>query len=158
MKPRVLAVIPARYQSRRFPGKALAVIAGKPLIEHIYQEAVKARLIDRVVVATDSPEIARGVAAFDGELVITSKRHRTGSDRVAEAMEKLGGMIVLNIQADHIGLKRGEYDRVLQAMLADRKIRFASLIASISRESDLYDPNRIKVIANATGHAIWFSR
>ena len=158
MKPKVLAVIPARFASKRFPGKPLSPIAGKSLIQHIYQAASKSRLIDRVVIATDSPEIQKAVDAFGGEVVMTSGNHRTGSDRTAEAMEKIGGDIILNIQADHIGVSPAVFGRVIKAMLEDRKIRFATLAHKIEDEASLFDPNRVKLILDADDYAYWFSR
>jgi len=132
MKPKVLAVIPARFASKRFPGKPLSPIAGKPLIQHIYNAASKSKLIDRVVVATDSREIQEAVLNFGGEAVITSCNHRTGSDRAAEVMQKIGGEIIINIQADHIGVKPAVFDRVLKAILA---IGFQGIPCPFSRES-----------------------
>ncbi len=158
MKPKVLAVIPARYQSKRFPGKPLAVVGGKSILQHIYEEVSKARLIDRIVVATDSEKIVSAIKYFGGESIITSKRHRTGSDRTAEVAEKLGGDIILNIQADHIGVTRHNYDTVLKKLLADRKISCASIVKKVECETDLFDPNRVKVILDSNGDAIWFSR
>ncbi|HDL03942.1 MAG TPA: 3-deoxy-manno-octulosonate cytidylyltransferase [candidate division Zixibacteria bacterium] len=158
MKPKVLAVIPARFASKRFPGKPLSPIAGKPLIQHIYNAASKSKLIDRVVVATDSREIQEAVLNFGGEAVITSCNHRTGSDRAAEVMQKIGGEIIINIQADHIGVKPAVFDRVLKAILEDRKIRFATLARKVEDEASLFDPNRVKLILDADDYAYWFSR
>jgi len=158
MKPKILAVIPARFASKRFPGKPLSLIAGKPLIQHLYQAASKSKLIDRVVVATDSPEIEEAVQKFRGEIVMTSGNHRTGSDRAAEAMQKIGGEIIMNIQADHLGVTPAAYDRVLKAMLDDRKIRFATIARKIENEAALFDPNRVKLILDGEDFAYWFSR
>jgi 3-deoxy-manno-octulosonate cytidylyltransferase (CMP-KDO synthetase) len=158
VKTKVLAVIPARYQSKRFPGKPLAIVNGKPILQHIYIEASKARLIDRVVVATDSKIIKSGVESFGGEALMTSKRHRTGSDRAAEVASKLGGNIVLNIQADHVGVSRQNYDAVLDKILSDKKIKYASIVKKIDNEADLFDPNRVKVILDSHDNALWFSR
>ncbi len=104
MKPKILAVIPARFASRRFPGKALSIVAGKTMLEHIYREVSQAKLIDRVVVATDSKEIYSATEAFGGEAVITSKRHRTGSDRSAEVLQKLGGEILVSVTDNGEGI------------------------------------------------------
>ncbi|SYZ72356.1 3-deoxy-manno-octulosonate cytidylyltransferase [Candidatus Zixiibacteriota bacterium] len=158
MKPRILAVIPARYSSRRFPGKPLSLIAGKSLFEHLYTEVSRSKLIGRVVVATDDKKIYSAARAFGGEVVLTSSRHRTGSDRSAEVLEKLGGDIIVSIQADHLGVKAADYDKVLKAMLAEPPIEFATMICRIDDESTLFDPNRVKVIADRADHALWFSR
>ena len=158
MKPRVIAIIHARHESRRFPGKPLAVISGKLLIEHIYCEISKSKLVDKVIVATDSDEIYTAVAEFGGIAILTSKKHKTGSDRSAEAMTKTGGDIMVSIQADHIGLKRADYDCVLKAMIHDSKIKYATIIKGIESEDQLFDPNRVKVIFDRNKNALWFSR
>jgi 3-deoxy-manno-octulosonate cytidylyltransferase (CMP-KDO synthetase) len=158
MKNDILAVIPARYNSSRFPGKPLAPVAGKSILEHLYRELSRSKLISRVVVATDSDIIRDAVEKFGGEAIMTSKRHRTGSDRSAEVAGKLGAKIIINIQADHIGLKTADYDRVLKIMNADRTIDHATFIKKIESEADLFDPNRVKVIFDKDDNAIWFSR
>ena len=158
MKIGVLAVIPARMESSRFPGKPLALINGKPLIERMYAELSRAKLIDKVVVATDSDVIFRAVQKFGGEAVKTSKRHKTGSDRVAEAAEQLGGDIIINIQADNLGIKAREYDQVISAMKSDNEIQYATFAKKIESEVDLFDPNRVKLITDKNGDALWFSR
>ncbi len=158
MKPKILAIIPARYQSSRFPGKPLAVISGKILIEHIYSVISRSELVDEVVVATDSNEIQDAVEDFGGSVVLTSRKHKTGSDRSAEVMAKLGGDIIVSIQADHLGLRKTDYDRVLKAMLSDSAIKYATIGKKIETEDQLFDPNRVKMIFDADKNAIWFSR
>ncbi len=158
MKNDILAVIPARYNSSRFPGKPLAELRGKSILEHLYHELSRSKLISRVAVATDSDIIKTSVEKFGGEAIMTSKRHRTGSDRSAEVAARLGAKIILNVQADHIGLKAADYDRVIKEMLADRAINHATFIKKIETESDLFDPNRVKVIFGKDNNAIWFSR
>ena len=103
MDLRVVAIIPARYESTRFPGKPLAEIAGKPMIQHVYDRALRAKTVSAAAVATDDERIFRAVQAFGGRAVMTSSRHRSGTDRVAEAVEILGlkdADIVVNIQGD----------------------------------------------------------
>jgi 3-deoxy-manno-octulosonate cytidylyltransferase (CMP-KDO synthetase) len=158
MKTSILAVIPARLGSRRFPGKPLSLIGGKSLLERLYLEISRVRLIDRVVIATDSEEIIKAVKEFGGETVKTSGRHKTGSDRTAEAAKKLGGEIIINIQADHLGVGYREYSRVLKAMLENRDIKYASFIKKIEEETTLFDPNRVKAIIDGQNNALWFSR
>jgi len=158
VKSRVLAVIPARMGSSRFPGKPLASIGGKSLIERLYTELSRANRIDQVAVATDSDEIIRAVRNFGGAVVRTSKKHRTGSDRTAEAAQKLGGAIIINIQADNLGLKAREFDRVIEAMLADNSIKYATFAKRVESEDALYDPNRVKVVEDIRGNALWFTR
>ncbi len=158
MKNDILAVIPARYNSSRFPGKPLAELWGKSILEHLYRELSRSKLVSRVAVATDSDIIKTAVEKFGGEAIITSKKHRTGSDRSAEVAARLGAKIILNVQADHLGLKAADYDRVIKSMLADRTINHATFIKKIEIESDLFDPNRVKVIFGKDDNAIWFSR
>jgi len=158
MKPKILAVIPARLGSGRFPKKVLASIGGKPLIQRLYEEVSKSKLIDRLVVATDSEEIRDRIFSFGGEVIKTSQRHKTGSDRVAEVMNKIGGSIIINIQADFLGISGKFYDKILKSMLADRKIRTATIAARVESEAMLYDPNRVKLIFDKNSNALWFSR
>lgn len=158
MKNKVVAIIPARLSSKRFPRKVLYKIDGKPLLEHLYKEVSRAKLINRVVVATDSNEVIEKVSAFGGEVLKTSKKHRTGSDRTAEAANKLGGDIFINIQADNLGVKANDFDKIITEMLNDKKIKCATFVKKIENEDELYDPNRVKVIFNRQNDALWFSR
>jgi len=156
--PKILAVIPARFQSKRLPGKILTSIAGKPLLQRLYEEVSKSKLIDRLVVATDTKEVVNVVENFGGEAIITSKKHRTGSDRTAEVMSKSGGQIIINIQADHLGVGGAVYDRILKKIIENKSIDFATIIRKVEREEQLFNPNRVKVIADSSDDALWFSR
>ena len=158
MKTNILAVVPARIGSGRFPGKVLALVGGKPLIQRLYEEVSKSKLIDRLVIATDSDRIFDKVRQFGGEVLMTSKRHRTGSDRVAEVMNKIGGNIVINIQADHLGISGRMYDKILKGMLRNKTIETATIAARVESEELLYDPNRVKVVIGDKDNALWFSR
>jgi 3-deoxy-manno-octulosonate cytidylyltransferase (CMP-KDO synthetase) len=156
--PQILAVIPARFQSKRLPGKILTPIAGKPLIRRLYEEVSKSKRIDRLVVATDNREIVDLVENFGGEAIMTSTKHRTGSDRTAEVAAKLGGRIIINIQADHLGINGATYDKILDTIIADKKIKYATIIKKIERDEELYSPDRVKVISDSDQNALWFSR
>lgn len=158
MKTKVLAIIPARLESKRFSRKVLYEINGKSILEHLYREVEKSKLINKVVVATDSNEIIEAVSKFNGETVKTSKKHRTGSDRTAEVAKKLGGNIIINIQADNLGVKAGDYDKVITEMKNDRTIKYATFAKKIENEDELYDPNRVKLVFNREKNALWFSR
>lgn len=158
MKPKILAVIPARLSSSRFPGKVLYPINGRPLLEHLYNEISKAKLVDNTVVASDSDEVITAVKSFGGLALKTSKKHKTGSDRTSEAAAKLGGDIILNIQADCLGVRAADYDRILRVMISDKKIQYATLAKKIESESELFDPNRVKLIFDKNNNALWFSR
>jgi len=155
----VVAIIPARLGSTRFPRKVLHLYRGRPLLYYVWREVSRARRIDRVAVATDSREIVAAVREFGGEAVRTSARHRTGSDRAAEAAEKIGGRIIVNVQADNFGLTGAALDRVVARMEQDRTIEFATLAFPIGGAEDLADRNLVKVVASdREGRALWFSR
>jgi 3-deoxy-manno-octulosonate cytidylyltransferase (CMP-KDO synthetase) len=119
---------------------------------------VKAAEVDRVLVATDSPRIRAAAEEFGAEVKMTSRGHRTGTDRVAEAVENIRADIVINVQGDTFGLKPAVLDRVISSMRADRSIGYATLARPITRDTDLYDPNTVKLAASADGRALWFSR
>jgi len=153
-----VAIIPARLGSTRFPRKVLHLYRGKPLSAYVYDEVSKSKLIDRVVVATDSLEVQNVVEDFGGEVVLTAKRHRTGSDRVAEAAEKTGGSIIVNVQADNFGVKGKVLDRVILQMKNTTSIKFATLAFKLRSDHELQDPNLVKVVMAPDGHALWFSR
>jgi 3-deoxy-manno-octulosonate cytidylyltransferase (CMP-KDO synthetase) len=154
----VLGVIPARLGSTRFPGKALFPYRGKPLLYYVWDQMRRSAQMDRIVIATDSPEIALAAQSFGAEVVRTSRKHRTGSDRVAEVAAAIPADIVVNIQGDNFGLKAGPVDRIVQAMKERPEIWCATLVRSISDDRQLFDPNVVKVVAAADNHALWFSR
>ena len=158
MAERVTAVIPARLGSRRFSGKVLYPYKGKPLLFYVWNEVRKSRRIDRLVIATDSAEIIRAARSFGAEVLKTSARHRTGTDRVGEAVSRLGGDIVVNIQADNLGIKAAVLDRVIDRMTEDKSIHYATLVSPIATDAELFDPNLVKAVVSADGHALWFSR
>ena len=155
---RTLAVIPARLGSTRFPRKVLYPWQGRPLLYHVWRRVTKARQIDRVVIATDSTEIQEASTGFGAEVVLTSSRCKTGTDRVAEAFRKLGGDIVINVQADSFNLAPSALDKIVSAMKKDRSIRFATMARPIRTDEELFDPNKVKVVRSADELALWFSR
>jgi 3-deoxy-manno-octulosonate cytidylyltransferase (CMP-KDO synthetase) len=150
-------VIPARYKSTRFPGKALALIKGRPMIQWVYEAAREARLLERVVVATDDERIAAACRGFGAEAVMTSPDLKSGTERVAEAIQVIDNNIVINIQGDEPLLSGGLIDRLVEA-LQDPAVRMASVMR---READLAllaNPNRVKVVVDKDGWALYFSR
>jgi 3-deoxy-manno-octulosonate cytidylyltransferase (CMP-KDO synthetase) len=155
---KTLAVIPARLGSTRFPRKVLYPWKGEPLLFHVWERIGRAKTVDQVVVATDSPEIEQAARGFGADVVRTSKRCRTGSDRTAEVLQKIGGDIVINIQADSLNLSPSALDMVVKAMKKDRSVRFATLARRIRSDDELFDPNRVKVVTTADDQALWFSR
>lgn len=158
---RIIALIPARLGSTRFSQKVLYSIDGKPLLYYVWRDARRSRLIKRVYVATDSAEVGRAATAFGAAVIMTSRKPRNGSERVAEAIAGLKCDLVVNIQADNIGLSGTVLDTVVADMQRDRSIRFATLARKIGgREgmNRLLDTNVVKVIEDGRGHAVWFSR
>jgi 3-deoxy-manno-octulosonate cytidylyltransferase (CMP-KDO synthetase) len=158
MTPPVLAVIPARLSSSRFPGKVLYPYRGRPLLYYVWNAVRKAKLVDQVLIATDSDEIAAVATNFGADIFRSKKKHSSGTDRVAEAASKYKTKIVINIQGDNLGLKPAVLDAVLKPMLGDKSIRCATIASPITGDDDLFNPNVVKVAASADGHAAWFSR
>jgi len=155
-----LGIIPARYASTRFPGKPLADIAGKPMIQRVYEQV--AGLLDDIVVATDDDRIFQAVQDFGGKVVMTSPNHRSGTDRCYEALVKIGGNfdVVINIQGDEPFIKPSQIE-LLKACFEDEKTQIATLVKPFSADVDfevLFNPNTPKVILNANREAIYFSR
>ena len=157
---RVLAIIPARYASTRFPAKPLAMLGGKPIVQRVYEQVAKA--VERVVVATDDERIYDAVAAFGGEVVMTSTEHRSGTDRCAEAYRKLGyeADIVINVQGDEPFVATEQIQALIECF-DDKTIDIATLVKPFSAEGGieaLENPNSPKVVLNKKGEAIYFSR
>jgi 3-deoxy-manno-octulosonate cytidylyltransferase (CMP-KDO synthetase) len=154
----IVAVIPARYHSSRFPGKPLADIRGKPMVQHVYERARASVLLDDVMVATDDVRIADTVRKFGGKIVMTSPGHRTGSERVAEVAEGIGAEIIANIQGDE-PLIRGEIiDEAIRPLVRDRSIQISTLKRPLTQVSDWFNPNVVKVVTDREGFALYFSR
>lgn len=155
-----LAVIPARYASTRFPGKPLALIGDKPMIQHVYEQAKKA--VEDVVVATDDKRIYDAVKAFGGKVLLTSDKHRSGTDRCFEALQKMSGEydVVINIQGDEPFIQPEQIE-TLKACFTDPKTEIATLIKPFDKDAlwdDLSSPNTPKVVVNKRMEAIFFSR
>ena len=161
--PMVLGVIPARYGSTRFPGKPLALIAGQPMIQRVYQRCLKARSLSGVVVATDDQRIAACVAGFGGSVVMTSARHRSGTDRIAEVLQKFRIQnskfpIILNIQGDEPLVSPRAIDQLAEAMIADPSLQMATLATAFHDRQELASPNTAKIAVDDDGFALYFSR
>jgi len=158
MASRVVAVIPARLGSKRFKGKVIHPFLGKPLLYYVWNSARKSRQIDRLVIATDNREIKKAAEGFGAEVLMTSKRHKCGSDRVVEVAESIRADIYLNIQADNLGLRPAVLDRVIGKMKSDSSTEFATIVRRIETDDELYNPNKVKVALDRFGYARWFSR
>jgi 3-deoxy-manno-octulosonate cytidylyltransferase (CMP-KDO synthetase) len=152
------AIIPSRYASTRLPGKPLLDIAGKPMIQRVYEAAARAKLVDRVIVATDDLRIVEAVTLFGGLAELTSPRHRSGTDRVAEVADHLPCDIVVNLQGDEPLMDPGLIDRVVSAVRDDPDIYMASAKTPIRRTEDRANPNIVKVVTDCSDFALYFSR
>lgn len=155
----VVAVIPARYGSTRLPGKPLAIIGGKPMIQHVYENASKAKLLDQIIVATDDRRIEEAVKKFGGNVVTTSKDHASGTDRLAEVARKLKAADwLVNIQGDLPFIRAQTIARAIQPLMDDRKIPMGTVCTAIYEMKDWQNPNVVKVLKDRAGFALYFSR
>jgi len=155
---KITAVIPARYASTRFPGKALAEICGKPMIQHVYERASKASLVNEVIVATDDERIQRVVTSFGGICRMTRMDHETGTDRLAEVAETLDSDIIVNVQGDEPLIDPEMIDQAIRPFLSDLSLRMGTLKTRIRCLHDFLGPNVVKVVTDRNGFALYFSR
>jgi len=154
----VICIIPARYGSRRFPGKPLASDTGRPLIQHVCEAAAAARRVDTVLVATDEERIRQAVEGFGGRCVMTRSEHPCGTSRVAEAADAFPEAdVVINVQGDEPDLDPALLDRLVETMEADASIEAATLAGPLAEE-EWDDPGAVKVVLDARGDALYFSR
>jgi 3-deoxy-manno-octulosonate cytidylyltransferase (CMP-KDO synthetase) len=157
----IVAIIPARYQSSRFPGKPLADINGKPMIQHVYERAQGCFRLDRLVIATDDRRIVSAVEGFGGEALLTREDHASGTDRVAEACQLLntsGSDIVVNIQGDEPLVESIMLDCLVEAMESTPDAFIATLAFESTSDLEYHDPNVVKVVVDRNGRALYFSR
>ena len=156
---KIVGIIPARYDSTRFPGKPLALIAGKTMIERVYEQAKKSSSLKRVVVATDDNRIAETVRSFGGDVILTRTDHPSGTDRCAEAVSKLDEHFdaVINIQGDEPFIQPGQID-LLAGALAEENVDIATLVKIIRSHDELINENIPKVVIASNGDALYFSR
>lgn len=154
---RAAAVIPSRYDSRRFPGKALAPVLGRPMIQWVYEGVRQARLVDSVVLATDDRRIFDAAKSFGAAAVMTSREHGSGTERAAEVAQNIDNKIIINIQGDE-PLITGELIDGLVEALQDESIPMASLMTRVVDLSHIDDPDMVKVVADKDGSALYFSR
>ena len=155
----VIAVIPARLESTRLPGKLLLDLGGKPLILRTLQQAGKAKNVSRVIVATDSPEILKIVEAGGGEAVLTASSHQSGSDRIAEAAENLPeNSIIVNVQGDEPLISPGTIEKAVEAILADETADIATTSEAIHDAKDVLSADVVKVLTDENSFALYFSR
>jgi 3-deoxy-manno-octulosonate cytidylyltransferase (CMP-KDO synthetase) len=151
-------IIPTRYESKRFPGKALVKVGEKPLIHYVYQQAQEVRGAGQVLVATDDERIKKAVEEFGGQVVMTSANHKCGTERVAEAAESLEAEIIINLQGDEPLIDPGSIEQVIAAMADNPTLPMATLKTRIVDEKDLRNPNVVKVVTDRDDFALYFSR
>jgi 3-deoxy-manno-octulosonate cytidylyltransferase (CMP-KDO synthetase) len=155
---KITAIIPARYASVRFEGKALADILGKPMVQHVYERTAKASLVSEVIVATDDERIASAVSAFGGRAEMTDRGHETGTDRLAEVAARLDSDIIVNVQGDEPLIEPGMIDGAVKPLVDDPSIEMGTLKSQIKTLHDFLSPNVVKVVTDKQGFALYFSR
>ena len=158
---KTVAIIPCRYDSKRFPGKPLVALLGKPLIQWVYEKAQGAAILSDVVVATDDERIYRSVEAFGGRVLMTATTHRSGSDRAAEAAGKLGlenEDVVINIQGDQPAFDPRCLGEMMSPLAEDPSLYMSTLIYRIRNAGEVQDSNCVKCVSDKDGFALYFSR
>ena len=155
---KVVVVIPARYGSTRLPGKPLVLLAGKPMIQRVYERAKLADRVNRVVVATDDERIVKVVQGFGGEARMTRAEHRTGTERVAEVAAREEGDVFVNVQGDEPLLDPKAIDVAVNALLEEPQASISTVATPIKTPGDIMDPNVVKTVLDFDGNAIYFSR
>ena len=158
MDDRIVAIIPARMGSSRFPGKPLAPLLGRTMIEHVLRRAEMCTQLDAVYVATCDEEIRRVVEGFGGRVIMTSPTHERASDRVAEAAEQIEADIVVMIQGDEPMITPAMISAAVTPLLADLSVGCVNLVHRITKRHDYLDPNTIKVVMDVNADALYFSR
>ncbi len=156
--PHALAVIPARYESSRFPGKALAPLAGKPMVQHVVERVRRAARVARVLVATDDERIRRAVEELGGEAVLTRREHQSGTERVAEVAAQVAAPIYLDVQGDEPLIEPAALDDLVEALEEDASVQVATLATPLRDLKDVMDPNIVKVVFDFDANALYFSR
>ena len=155
---KITAIIPARYASTRFEGKALADILGKPMVQHVYERVARASLVSEVIVATDDERIVAAVQAFGGRAEMTDKGHETGTDRLAEVAARSDADIIVNVQGDEPLIEPAMIDEAIRPLVDDPAVAMATLKTRIKSLHDFLSPNVVKVVTDWEGFALYFSR
>jgi len=157
-RSKVIIIIPARYGSTRFKGKPLAEINGKSMIYHVYQRSKKAKCADNVIVATDDERIKNAVEKFNGKAVMTSKEHKTGTERIAEVAKKIDADIIVNVQGDEPLISSKVIEQAVVPLIEDKSIWMCTLMTKLTKETEYNDINIVKVVTDKEGFALYFSR
>ena len=152
----IVAMIPARYAATRFPGKLMQLLAGKPIICHVYENTVATGLFDNVFVITDSEVIFKEIISIGGKAIMSKQEHESGSDRIAEAVVNMNADVVVNVQGDEPFLKKAPLEKLI-SLFIDPGVEVASLMRKISAE-EAENPNQVKVVVDKNNNALYFSR
>lgn len=155
---KVVAIIPARYSSARFPGKVVAPIAGKPMIQRVWERASQAKGVEEVIVATDDDKVQKAVTDFGGKCIMTSPECRSGTERCAEAADKISADIVINVQGDEPLINPRSLELLISPFREDDRLGIATLKYPIESYEAFVNPNIVKVICDEQDHALYFSR
>jgi 3-deoxy-manno-octulosonate cytidylyltransferase (CMP-KDO synthetase) len=158
MAAQAIGIIPARYGSTRLPAKVLAPLHGKPLVQHVYEQAKRARSLSEVIIATDDERIVAAVERFGGRAVMTSPSHRSGTDRIAEVARTVDAPVFLNIQGDEPLVHPDQLDQIADFLLAHQAVPMATVMTRLIRPDDLASPHVVKVVVDQDGYALYFSR
>jgi 3-deoxy-manno-octulosonate cytidylyltransferase (CMP-KDO synthetase) len=158
VKGEAVAIIPARYSSTRLPGKPLLLLAGLPMIMHVVDRASRARLVSRVIVATDDERIAEAVVTHGGEARMTSYNLASGTDRVAEVSAQLDSEIVVNVQGDEPLIEPSTIDAAIAPLVEDSQIQICTTSEPITTVEDVFSSSVVKVVTDSRGFALYFSR
>ena len=157
--PKVAVVIPSRYASTRLPAKPLHPIAGKPLVQHVWERCARAKGVEKVIVATDDMRIAEAAFGFGAEVAMTSDKHRSGTDRVAEVAKKLKGYThIINVQGDEPLVDPVVVSKLAASMAKDREIEMITSASIFTPEDDITNPNMVKVVLDRESNGLYFSR
>ena len=153
-----IGIIPARYHSTRFEGKVLKDLLGKSLIQHVWDNAKRASMLEDLIVATDDERIESEVLRFGGKVILTAKEHKSGTDRLGEVVNPIDVKVVVNIQADEPLLHPSMIDDMVRSLLENKDIDMATLMKRITDPKELTNPSIVKVVTDKNGYALYFSR
>lgn len=155
---KILGVIPARWGSTRFEGKILAEIAGKPMIQYVFEQAKKSKCLDDVLIACDDERILKAAQNFKAKAVLTAKDHPSGTDRIAQAVKNISCGLVINIQGDEPLIEPSVIDQLVSVMREERGTLVGTVIKKVDAAEEVQDPNVVKVVIDHHGYALYFSR
>jgi len=157
-EPKVLAVIPARFASTRFPGKIIAPLAGKPLVQHVYERTLRARHVNDALVATDDPKVVQALQPFGTKVLMTRADHISGTDRIAEVAAQVDADVLVNVQGDEPLIEPDTIDDAIAPLLDDPRLPMATARHRITQPDQINNPNVVKVVCDEQGRALYFSR